>query len=71
MHNGIIFGRELTHLATLPDNSKVNMIDPFKKKRNPALYVVLGLIAVLAGAGVVLWYMGILPTWIEAIKQLF
>jgi hypothetical protein len=67
----IIFGRELTHLATLPDNSKVNMIDPFKKKRNPALYVVLGLIAVLAGAGVVLWYMGILPTWIEAIKQLF
>ena len=67
----IIFGRELTHLATLPDNSKVNMIDPFKKKRNPALYVVLGLIAVLAVAGVVLWYMGILPTWIEAIKQLF
>ena len=27
----IIFGRELTHLATLPDNSKVNMIDPFKE----------------------------------------
>jgi hypothetical protein len=67
----IIFGRELTHLAELPENSKVNMIDPFKKKQNPWLYIVLGLIAALIVAGVVLWFLGILPSWMEAVKELF
>ncbi|OQB31691.1 MAG: hypothetical protein BWY08_00229 [Bacteroidetes bacterium ADurb.Bin174] len=66
----IIFGRELTHLAVLPENSKVNMIDPFKKKQNPWLYAVLGLIVALIIAGIVLWYLGILPAWIGALKQL-
>lgn len=66
----IIFGRELTHLAELPENSKVNMIDPFKKKQNPWLYVVLGLIVALIISGVVLWLLGILPSWIEAFKFL-
>ena len=67
----IIFGRELTHLAELPENSKVNMIDPFKKKQNPWLCIVLGLIAALIVAGVVLWFLGILPSWMEAVKELF
>ncbi len=67
----IIFGRELTHLAELPENSKVNMIDPFKKKQNPWLCIVLGLIAALIVAGAVLWFLGILPSWMEAVKELF
>jgi len=63
----IIFGRTLTLLATLPDNSKVNLIDPFKKKQNPMLYVVMILIALLGIAGVVLWYLGYLTQWYTAL----
>jgi hypothetical protein len=43
----IQFGRTLTHLAELPKNAKVNMVDPFSKKKNPILPVLI-VIAVLA-----------------------
>ncbi|GAB1415074.1 hypothetical protein MASR2M117_04800 [Paludibacter sp.] len=59
----IIFGRTLTHLATLPDNSKVNLIDPFKKKQNPLIYIALITVALIAIATVVLWYLGFITQW--------
>jgi len=59
----IIFGRTLTHLASLPENSKLNLIDPFKKKRNPwiPVFVILGVLAV--AAVVLLWHYGYLEQW--------
>jgi len=59
----IIFGRTLTHLASLPENSKLNLIDPFKKKRNPwiPVFVILGVLAVVAV--ILLWHFGYLEQW--------
>ena len=34
----IAFGNTLTHLATLPENSRLNLIDPFAKRKKIRLY---------------------------------
>jgi hypothetical protein len=51
----ILFGKTLTHLVSLPPNSKVNLIDPFQRKKKavwPALLIILALIAI---ATFVMW----------------
>ncbi len=42
----IVFGKTLTQLAVLPSNARVNLIDPFAKKRNPYLPVILTVIII-------------------------
>ncbi|KAF5049233.1 hypothetical protein DSECCO2_441850 [anaerobic digester metagenome] len=59
----IIFGRTLTHLASLPENSKLNLIDPFKKKRNPWIPVIVILCVLAAAALVFFWHYGYLEEW--------
>jgi hypothetical protein len=59
----IAFGTTLTHIASLPENAKLNLMDPFSKKKNPLIPVLLLLIAVLAVAGYLLWYYDILSKW--------
>lgn len=56
----IIFGRTLTHLASLPANSKLNLIDPFSKRRNPVISAVLFFVLAIAILFFLLWYFGIL-----------
>jgi len=51
----IIFGKTLTHLAELPLNSKVNMIDPFQRKKSPIWPVLLVILALIALATFVMW----------------
>ena len=58
----IIFGRTLTHLASLPENSKIDLFDPFKKKKNPLIPILITG-AVIAIAIYLLWYMGFLTKW--------
>ncbi|MDD4428654.1 MAG: hypothetical protein PHG64_09730 [Paludibacter sp.] len=50
----IEFGRTLTHLAELPKNAKLNMLDPFSKKKNPILPLLI-ILAVLALVAYFLW----------------
>lgn len=59
----IPFGNTLTHLASLPKNSKLNLLDPFAKKRNPWIPVII-VIATLAGIAGVLWYLGVFKKFI-------
>jgi len=59
----IIFGRTLTHLASLPANSKVDLFDPFKKKKNPAVTIILAVIVIIAVAAYLLWHLGFLNKW--------
>jgi len=40
----ILFGRTLTHLASLPENSRVDLFDPFKKKKNPWPGIIIAVI---------------------------
>lgn len=42
----IVFGKTLTQLAELPSNARVNLIDPFAKKRNPYLPIILTVIII-------------------------
>ncbi len=59
----IPFGNTLTHLVKLPENSKLNLNDPFKKKKNPlvtALWVVFGLLLLIA---LFLWKCGYITQW--------
>jgi hypothetical protein len=58
----ILFGRTLTHLASLPENSKVDLFDPFKKKKNPWPAIIITLV-LIAGAVYLLWYFDILTKW--------
>ena len=58
----ITFGATLTHLARLPENSKLNLVDPFAKKRNPWIPVLL-IITALALGVLLLWYFGLLSRW--------
>lgn len=58
----ISFGNSLTHLARLPINSKVNLLDPFSKKKNPWIPVIL-VIVLLGVGGYLLWYFGFLSAW--------
>jgi hypothetical protein len=59
----IIFGRTLTHLASLPENSKIDLFDPFTKKKNPFVPVIIITLAVIAIAVYLLWYTGFLTKW--------
>ncbi|MPM41501.1 hypothetical protein SDC9_88156 [bioreactor metagenome] len=59
----IIFGRTLTHLASLPENSKLNLIDPFKKKRNPWIPVLMIFVVLAVIAFIVLWHYGYMEQW--------
>lgn len=56
----ITFGNTLTHLASLPANAKLNLIDPFKKKKKPGWVIALTALIVLAAAAAVLWYYDII-----------
>lgn len=58
----IIFGRTLTHLASLPENSTVDLFDPFKKKKNPWIPVII-IIAIIAAGIFLLWHFGFLTKW--------
>jgi len=58
----IAFGTTLTHLASLPKNSKQNFSDPFTKKRNPWIPIIIILI-ILITAAFLLWYYGFLADW--------
>jgi hypothetical protein len=58
----IAFGATLTHLAKLPKNSRLNFIDPYKKKSNPWLVFALIVIVIL----IVLYLflrLGLLTKW--------
>lgn len=57
----IAFGATLTSLAKLPKNSKQNLIDPYRKKSNPWIPIVI--ILVIAGILVTLWYFKFLERW--------
>lgn len=59
----IPFGNTLTHLATLPQNSKLNLVDPFSKKKNPWITIILLIIIILCFTGFILWYYGTLGKW--------
>ncbi len=59
----IIFGRTLTHLATLPPNSKVNLLDPFSKKKNPFIPAIIITVIVVALAAYLLWHFGYFAQW--------
>lgn len=58
----IPFGNTLTHLATLPKNSKQNYVDPFKTKRNP-WFPIIAIIVILLEAAYLLWHYGYLEKW--------
>jgi hypothetical protein len=58
----ILFGRTLTHLASLPENSKVDLFDPFKKKKNPFPAIIITLI-IIAVSVYLLWHFGYLTKW--------
>jgi hypothetical protein len=58
----ITFGNTLTHIARLPLNSKVNLVDPFSKKKNPWIPVLLIITALAAGV-LLLWHFGLLSKW--------
>lgn len=57
----IAFGATLTSLAKLPKNSKQNLIDPYRKKSNPWIPIVI--ILVITGTLFALWYFGFLAKW--------
>ncbi len=58
----ITFGATLTHLAKLPLNSKLNLVDPFAKKKNPwiPLFIIFLAISTIA---YLLWHFGFLSRW--------
>jgi hypothetical protein len=58
----ITFGATLTHLAKLPLNSKLNLVDPFAKKRNPWIPVII-ILLIIAAALFILWHFGFLSKW--------
>ena len=58
----ITFGATLTHLASLPKNSKLNLRDPFAKKKSPWRIIIIAVL-LLAVAAFALWYFGLLSHW--------
>ncbi len=58
----IPFGATLTHLAKLPVNSKLNLADPFAKKRNPWIPLII-IILIIAVTAYLLWNFGLLSKW--------
>lgn len=61
----IPFGNTLTHLVKLPENSKVNLNDPFKKKGRPVLTSLIILAALALVAFFILWKFGIIQGWLR------
>ena len=59
----ITFGNTLTHLASLPPNSKLNLLDPFSKKKNPLVPVLLIIVFIIGVGGFLLWHFGFLSKW--------
>ena len=59
----IPFGNTLTHIAALPVNSKLNLVDPFSKKKRPLIPILIILIIALGIATYLLWHLGILNKW--------
>jgi hypothetical protein len=59
----ISFGNTLTHLARLPINSKVNLLDPFSKKKKPWIAILIVVFILLCMSGYLLWHYGILDKW--------
>lgn len=59
----IAFGNTLTHLARLPLNSKVNLLDPFSKKKRTWIPVLIVLFILLIISGYLLWHYGLLCKW--------
>ena len=58
----ITFGATLTHLAKLPLNSKLNLVDPFAKKKNPWIPVII-IILTIAAVAYLFWHFGFLSKW--------
>ena len=54
----IQFGKALTQLAELPPNSKVNLNDPFTKKKRPFLTIFIGMILLAVIILYLLWKYG-------------
>lgn len=54
----IHFGNTLTHLADLPKGAKINLNDPFTKKKFPFIPVILLLCAIAGGVLFLLWKNG-------------
>jgi hypothetical protein len=59
----ITFGNTLTHLARLPVNSKVNLLDPFSKKKKPWITILVAAFLILCMCGYLLLHFGILSKW--------
>ena len=59
----IQFGNTLTHLAELPENSKLNLLDPFAKKKKPIIPILIITLIILGVAGYLLWHFGFLNKW--------
>ncbi len=59
----IAFGNTLTQIASLPENSKLNLVDPFSKKKRPLIPVLIILVVLLSAAAYLLWYYGFLAKW--------
>ena len=57
----IAFGATLTQLAKLPKNSKQNLIDPYRKKSNPWIPIII--ILFIASILFALWYFKFLEKW--------
>jgi len=57
----IAFGATLTQLAKLPKNSKQNLADPYRKKSNPWIPIII--ILVITGILFALWYFKLLEKW--------
>ncbi len=54
----IPFGNTLTHLAELPIGAKVNLKDPFMKKKRPLIPVLILLLLIAGAALYILWTYG-------------
>ena len=62
----IAFGATLTHLAALPKNSKLNLSDPFSKKKSPWKIIII-IVLILAVATFTLWHFGLLNSYLNTI----
>ena len=56
----IQFGNTLTHIASLPINSKLNLVDPFSKKKKPLIPILIIFIVLLCATAYLLWHLGLL-----------
>jgi len=59
----IAFGATLTHIASLPANAKLNLVDPFSKKKNPWWWILAIFILLLGAAAFLLWHYGYFTKW--------